>query len=296
MFNLANKIHTNKINLARDNVIRKAESLGADASKFTYDNNTPLDCFPIVSSDFRESNGELAHDSFIPPYETKRYHGTFRLWKSVPREEYESHWTSEVCTANQKYFAMFMEEYYGKNDLLGNYFTSVNAKHGHEPNSNETALSVVGKHDVLLKIDGVGLLIWTEAVSDLLNIDVIPFIKHRFMVHPYCASPSVHEFFRLLLEWQWAYQNLGSREIMANVANEYLGTLGLDVSNTDDKVVQSLLSLPDQQVSQYIKTGQSWLNEEEVDCPEEFYNWTKEIMELINLSHSYKKLLTRQTV
>jgi hypothetical protein len=294
---LSDKFHNSKLSLLKNSIIFNSKKLNVDYTKLMSSDFEFFMNFPMISSDMHKYSGEMANSSFIPSYETPRYRGTFRLWKSVSRNEKSNHWTSEVCTANQNYFAMFMEEYYGKKDLLENYISSKKKEDNPVKNDNSRALGFVAKHDVLIKIDGVGLLIYTEATSKHhQEIDIEEFIKNRLMVHPYCASPSVHEFFRLLLEWQWAYKFLESREIMATVANDFLTILGLNVDDETNEVVRCLLNIPDQQVAQYIKTGHAELNENPVDCPEIFYNWTKEIMDLINLSYDYRKNLTRETI
>jgi len=81
---------------------------------------------------------------------------------------------------------------------------------------------------------------------------------------------------------------------MAIISNDFLTSLGLDVRrNGSDPVVSAFMTLPDQQVAQYFKSGTCSINEETPECPLDVKIWLieknvikldgNEIKELSNL-------------
>lgn len=224
-------------------------------------------------------------DSFMhasPSHPTHRFCCGFRLWKSVPKEGNEDHWMYSLCSAEETHFPAPIDESYGRKDFVevGNNFTN-----------QEGILGLVKRHDVIYHDPGVALIIYSEAGSDVetvdgtISIDVEQFIRSAHMVHPYSASASIHEMFKLLLEWQWAFLYAESDEPMALIANDFLNNLNLHVDRDGtDPVVTSLMKLPDQQVAQYFKTGTCSLNDTAPECPIDFKVWLieKNIVQLLD--------------
>ena len=72
-------------------------------------------------------------------------------------------------------------------------------------------------------------------------------------IHPHIVAHTLHELFKILLEWQWAYHELGNREDAAVWSNAALLSMGLDVRNAEsDPVVRDLMALPDMYVAKFL--------------------------------------------
>lgn len=222
-----------------------------------------------------------------------RFTCSHRLWKSIPKLGKENHWMYDTCTSDDDYIQVPMDEEYGRMDYL---------ETGIEFIQENDIFGVVSKHITLYKKPGLAALVYSEARNEIpvgdgsesRYIDVDSFVRRTMMIHPYYGSPSFHEAFKLLLEWQWAYYYADSIEPMAVTSNEFLLSLGLDVRrNGVDPVVSAFMTLPDQQVAQYFKTGTCSINEDLPECPLDVKIWLIEkgiiglddmrMMELSNL-------------
>lgn len=94
-------------------------------------------------------------------------------------------------------------------------------------------------------------------------------------IHPHIVTHTLHEMFKALLEWQWAYYELGNREDIAVWANQALSSMGLDIRNIEiDNVVADLMTLPDMHVAQFLM-GETSISMPEVDpvVPLSFKFW-----------------------
>lgn len=298
MNSLASKVHEKKIAAAKDLVIKKANKMSVNVDVLLdQENGNITGVLPRIFSDFYQFSGDdLRSNSIIPSFSDKRFYREIRFWKSEKRENYGYHWMQDKCTTRSDYFPMFMEEVYERHDLLTGYFDSHGVAPAPEPNDN--VLALVTNHNIILEITGIASIVYTGfTTNNTVGVDAYDFTRHLLSSHPYCNSSTLHELFKILLEWQWAYVELESREPIAEAANSFLNVLGLNISDqSSNEVVDALMSLPDQQLAQFIKTGECNLQENEPECPKEFLIWSKEIMDLINLSFNYKKLLTRSLI
>jgi len=104
------------------------------------------------------------------------------------------------------------------------------------------------------------ILVREQVAAELDNF-VIAYYKFKEMslsktlssIHPHIVAHTLHELFKILLEWQWAYYELGNREDVAVWSNEALLSMGLDVRNADnDPVVRDLMKLPDMYVAKFL--------------------------------------------
>lgn len=297
--NKTNSVHDKKLTIIKGTLSHKMRALGVDEKVFLdKEDGNILGLFPRVFSDYSKDSGDdLRSDTIIPQYRDDRFYREIRFWRSEDSNIYGSHWMQDKCTTRSTYFPMFMEEVYGRHDVLTSYFDSHSVfEESNHP--NDKVLGLVTNHDIIFEITGIASIVYTGFGSNnRYKIDAKDFTRHLLSSHPYCNSSTLHELFKILLEWQWAYTELDSREPIAEVANKFLITLGLNIKDVDNNsVVKSLMSLPDQQLAQYIKTGECHLVEEDPGCPEEFANWCMDIMDLINLSVDYKKLLTRRKI
>ena len=297
--NKANSMHDKKISLLKGTIAHRMNNLGLNKDIFLDEEpNNVLGIFPRVFSDYTKDSGDdLRSDTIIPEYRDERFFREIRFWRSEDSTVYGSHWMQDKCTTRSTYFPMFMEEVYDRHDVLTSYFDShsIPEDSGHP---NDRVLGLVTNHDIIFEITGIASIVYTGFGSDNPNkIDAEDFTRHLLSTHPYCNSSTLHELFKILFEWQWAYNELESREPIAKVANDFLVALGLNAKDVDNNpVVKSILSLPDQQLAQYIKTGECHLAEEDPGCPDEFAKWCTEVMTVLNLCIDYKKLLTRRKI
>lgn len=256
-----------KVNKLYDLLGQKVESLMPDYTDY----EDPI----TAASDYVDRELELA---FSHPYQ--RFCCSYRMWKSTPKLGKESHWMYDSCSSDETYMQIPMDEEYGRMDYLNT---------GVEFIQQNNIFGVVSRHDTLYRQPGLAAIVYSEAHSEVPTengyryVDVDSFVRKTMMIHPYYGSPSMHEFFKLLLEWQWAFLDGGSTEPMAEISNSFLSNLGLSVKSNNN-LIQALMSLPDQQVAQYYKNGYCELNE---DCPEvplifKFWSLSRGIMHVRN--------------
>ena len=242
------QINKEKVNKLYDLLEKKVESLISNYGDY----EDPIS----AASDYVDENLDLG---FSHP--DRRFCCSYRMWKSVPKEGREDHWMYASCSSDETYMQIPMDEEYGRTDYLNT---------GVEFIQENNIFGVVSRHDTLYKQPGLAAVVYSEAHNEVPTeggykyVDVEAFVRRTMMIHPYYGSPSMHEFFKLLLEWQWAFLEGGSSEPMAETSHLFLNKLGI-TGKSNTRLLQELMDLPDQQVAQYYKKGYCELNEE---CPE----------------------------
>lgn len=192
-----------------------------------------------------------------------RFQAGYRLWGSVPKEDYRDHWMYPLCSTTQMYMPIPIDELHGS----GGFKSSVDTHTGPD------FLAMIKKHITLYDYEGCAKIIFTQVDS----VIGAGFVPKGQMTHPYTAACSLHELFKLLLEWQWAVLYAENTETVGQIACEFLDHLGLHVDDVDSNpVVRDLMILPDMQVAQYIKTGECSLLETEPEMPLSFRLWAAE--------------------
>lgn len=268
----------------KNEIISKSAEINIDPSLFLDKSASIAEyTYPKIWSNYSKSNIFLANEDLFFPYDSRRFDSEIKIWKSVPKEELNSHWTSNVCSANSNYFPMYIEEYCGEKDLLSINFSDLEVTES----NNDLILNSVKNHDVVLSVDGEASIIRSVVSSEYVNCDARVYTKSRIEISPFSGSPTIHEMFKLLLEWQWDFVENKNQETMAKVSNSYLNKLGLNYSDTENLVISSILSLPDQQLMQFRKNNFFEIPEEDPECPESFIDWTQKLMYVINLSIEY---------
>jgi hypothetical protein len=217
-----------------------------------------------IDLDLFESEDDIINHigSMFIPFATPaiRFRYGFRVWKSVSISEQPDHWMVPTCSSTDTHMNVPMDELYGRTEFKDILMDS-------------DFLNKVVSHVVIYNIPGGASIIYNELTPGSEHL-----IKQYQMIHPYPGAPSLHELFKLLLEWQWAYVYAESREPMAEVAHEILTSLGLHVDQQDSvQPVRSLMQLPDMQVAQYFKTGTCSLPEIAPPEPVEFKLWLARI-------------------
>lgn len=194
-----------------------------------------------------------ANIEYVSGSSNARFYGSFALWASEPKADNPGHWMTDLCSSSDTHLLKPIEELYGRMDT-------------YDELQKHDFLDCVRAHITIFDKPGLAAILYNEAT--------LPAHKTLCSFHPYYNSPTLHEFFRLLLEWQWAHYFADNNEHMAVIATRVLEYFGLDVRNeSTDPVVSFLMSLPDQQVFQYMKTGDAVQTPDEPLATDEFKMW-----------------------
>jgi hypothetical protein len=168
--------------------------------------------------------------SFSRQNTANRFNRAYQLWASGLK--IESHFMYETCTTRDSYMNYPISEEYGNN-------------HFHSTLNGGGMFDTLAKHDNLIVVDGLFAITYTETTDKDL-------FRNLRDLHPFCVGHTIHELFKLMMEWQWAHDVLGSQEPMAALCNSALSHMGISYSD-DSEVATGLMSLPDSFVAQYIK-------------------------------------------
>ena len=294
---LSQRLLNSKVDVTLSNLLDECSRLNIDPNILIAPegSTTPLQ-YPMISSNlFKTVDGTT-----INPYKPgHRFKKEVRFYKSTKKNIEGKLWDLQnnrdfmSCDMGNFFYANLIPEVYRVEYSLdsytpGDYFLEHNLDH--TPwDQEENVLAIVNEHVSFLEVSGVGSLIYTDLSDSFSGLDNENFCRTMILSKPYSTSPTMHEAFKNLLEWQWAYHELEYTEPMAHFADAFLTTLGLNyLDESTNEVVGSLMALPDQSLAQEIKTGDCWINEDEPPCPEEFTNWCKDIMSLISLGYAYK--------
>jgi len=302
MSSLSTKLLSSKIDVLKNKIIDTCIVKGIDSGQIIPPEGAENPHhYPLITS----SLFNLDQASTInPSVNNTRFKQEFRFYKSSPKNVDGALWNLQsnrdflACDVGTYFYASLMPEVYGADGYeiyySSDYFVDRSYDRTSHKDKQENVLSLVTEHQSLIEVAGTGSIIYTNFGRQFEDLDTEHFNKTMLMAYPYSSSLTLHEMFKSLLEWQWAYNELGATEHMATLANGFLSVLGMSYLNeSTDEVVGALMSLPDQPLAQYIKTGTCWVNEEEPNCPEEFTKWCKDIMELITLAYDYKAVSSR---
>jgi hypothetical protein len=155
----------------------------------------------------------------------------------------EDHFMSVFSKNNLKYMEIPIDELYGRTEFQDILTDSDNYTHGVVPSM---PLHKVTKTDSMYSKNGEYSIVYFESE----DVELIENIKN---IHPYYAAHTMHELFRLLLEWQWAYKYTNNTEPMAVLSNTVLTDMGISIEKTDVEPTDFLSSMPDMYISQFIK-------------------------------------------
>lgn len=169
--------------------------------------------------------------SFSRQNTANRFNRGYQLWASGPKVE--SHFMYETCTTRDSHMNYPISEDYGNDNFLSTL-------------DSGGMFDTLTKHDNLIVVDGLFAITYTETRDKDLFRNIVN-------LHPFCAGHTIHELFKLMMEWQWAYDVLGSQEPMAKLCNAALHHMGISYSDNSE-VTTSLMSLPDSFIAQYVKS------------------------------------------
>lgn len=194
-----------------------------------------------------------------------RFYAGCRVYASVDKSLHTDHWMYPLCSATDTHITLPPDELYGRTEY-------------HDTVMDHTAndfLAAITKFATIFDQSGVAQIIVTHVDSE----KGAGMLQKLHLIHPFIVGCTLHELFKIMLEWQWAYVYTESREPAAVLCNKILTHFGLNVQNADsNEVVRDLLALPDMQVAQFLKTGEVWLHDSEPEMPLSFKLWANDNM------------------
>jgi hypothetical protein len=193
----------------------------------------------------------------------KHYTTTFRLWAAIPADQ-EQEWLTKYCNSTSLHAYVPLDYLtHGTYKLK----TDVGDIISFDENNN-MSVKIHFTHTKVVDLGDVGVVM--EEWTDFFDYDIA---RRARQLHPQVAASSAHELFRLLLEWDFCYEQLGNREPAAQRCHDAVGYLGMP-----DDVKQELMDLvPDQAVARYIKGQEPFVGPSDVPCPPLFKEWYNSI-------------------
>lgn len=164
-----------------------------------------------------------------------------------------SHFMNLYSKDNPDYIEISVDELYGRKDFV-NIFNDTNF------------LDEVYKYEVLFCKNGQYSIVYMESE----NTHLLNSIKN---IHPYFCAHTLHELIKLMLEWQWALKYTENTEPMADLCNKALIDMGIDVTKASQEPEKSILDMPDMYISQYIKSEELSMLDNDPSEPLEYKLW-----------------------
>jgi hypothetical protein len=194
----------------------------------------------------------------------ERKFNTFSVWKSVPRTN--SGVYSSICTANN-YTLKSMEQVTHGTVNMDTEITSFRGVTGSQE-QGRGQFSFIARSCMVVDLAPIAFIVYSEL--DSIYVDTVGTQK-GWEMHPQCRAHTIHELFRLIIEWAWAYTELGNDEPMAAVCHDILRSLQMPLNVRNDL----LETVPAQPVAKYIMNDSTALVKdlEEPECPESFKYW-----------------------
>lgn len=213
-------------------------------------------------------------DIFLKQNSARKYRG-FSLWKLVPKTNGDFY--EKTCNTTEymlKSFENITHNTLQQADILSsdhdNEFLkqkSINSEH-----ISASLYRVIKQHHTVLDFSPHSII--TYSIMEKEYID--SYEKDPLVVmHPQCITHTLHELFRLIIEWAWCYRNCENTEPIAIHCDTLLRELQMPLN-----VREELINLvPDQAVSKFIKNNIHALEVLETDpeCPSSFNEWISDI-------------------
>lgn len=226
---------------------------------------------------YLESSWDFTTESWIVSVAEEhlnRKNRSYKVWKSVPVESGHSY--SSACSTTN-YMIKSLEEITHSTNVLDSTVTSLET-----PGADETGVSnypIVLRHEIVLDLSPIAIITYNELDERFIEKTG----GNLWKIHPQCNGRTIHELFRLIIEWAWAYTELDNTEPTAEICHEILQAMQMPMS-----VRQELLALEPEVVGKYLLDDPTAL-EEDLEDPEQpplFKSW---------LSEQYKTFKKRQS-
>lgn len=196
----------------------------------------------------------------------------YRIWKSVPKEE--NHMYAAACSATNFMTKSLEEVTHGTTEL-----NERSQAIWTELFELQKETQIVHRYDTVLDLSPIAMITYNDI--DTLFAD--RGADRNWTLHPQCAARTIHELFRLIIEWAWAYTELDNTEPTAEICHQILQATQMPMS-----VREELLALEPEAVGKYVLNDPTAL-EDDLEDPEQpplFKSW---------LSEQYKTFKKRQS-
>ena len=122
-------------------------------------------------------------------------------------------------------------------------------------------------HATLIDLAPLAVITYSETSSETL-------VESLYKTHPQWTSRTIHELFRLIIEWAYSYTEFENTEPMAELCHNILRIVQMPKDVRDD-----LIAIRPQQVGRFILGDASALDEyaEDIEAPASFAEWISDI-------------------
>ena len=133
--------------------------------------------------------------------------------------------------------------------------------------NNEVTFPIITKHYTVIDLAPLAVITYSERSAD-------STIMPLYQMHPQHLSRTIHELFRLIIEWAYSYTEFQNTEPMAELCHNILQIVQMPKNVRDD-----LISIRPQQVGRFILGDASALDEyaEDIEAPASFAEWISDI-------------------
>jgi len=138
-----------------------------------------------------------------------------------------------------------------------------------EENENPRKYAAINLHEVVIDLSPIAIITYSEC-----NQNATELFEKLYATHPQFFSRTIHELFRLIIEWAYSYTEFNNNEPMAETCDKVLRVLQMPKHVRD-----SLMQIRPQQVGKFILNQEDALIEYEdsIECPEAFSKWINKI-------------------
>lgn len=188
----------------------------------------------------------------------------FQLWKSTLRTNSGTY--SNACSANDYTLKSFEQLTHG----TVNFDTEITTFRGVTGSQEQGRgqFSFIARHCMVVDAAPVAFITYSEL--DSIYVDTVGTQKLG-ETHPQCLAHTIHELFRMIIEWAWAHTELGNDEPIAVTCHDLLRALQMPLNVRNDL----LETVPPQPVAKYVMNDSTALvrDLESPECPESFKYW-----------------------
>lgn len=135
--------------------------------------------------------------------------------------------------------------------------------------NNEVTFPVITNHYTVIDLAPLGVISYSETAEETLDA-----FQAVYGIHPQCTSRTIHELFRLIIEWAYSYTEFQNTEPMAELCHNILRIVQMPKNVRDD-----LIAIRPQQVGRFILGDASALDEyaQDTESPSSFTEWISDI-------------------
>lgn len=135
--------------------------------------------------------------------------------------------------------------------------------------NGEIKFPFITKHFAIIDLAPVALITYSEMPQESLETN-----NALYSIHPQAFSRSIHELFRLIIEWAYSYTEFENTEPMAKICHEILQIVQMPKDIRDE-----LIGIRPQQVGKFIQGSTDALQDynTDIEMPESFKLWVSDV-------------------